>query len=185
MKEFPVDKLRKLYRFDSETGLIFFNERTPDDFRGKANGVEKICYVFNRNYAGKEAFATKHIMGYKQGTILKKKYLAHRVAWALHYGFWPSGEIDHINGNKVDNRIDNLRDVNHRENGLNQKLKSNNKSGVNGVLWDKSIGKWSARIMVDGKLHILLNTSSFEEACNARREADLKYKFHENHGAKK
>lgn len=67
-------------------------------------------------------------------TVDEQRYKAHRVAWALHYGEWPKGAIDHINGDGADNRIANLRDVDTRTNQQNQRrAKSNNSTGWLGV----------------------------------------------------
>lgn len=60
--------------------------------------------------------------GYLQIRFKNKRYLTHRVAWYLHYGVWPTGQIDHINGIKTDNKIINLRDVTQSQNLLNKKM---------------------------------------------------------------
>jgi len=75
------------------------------------------------------------------GTFMRKTYAAHRVAWFLHHGAWPMGEIDHINGNAQDNRIANLRDVTHKENTRNMKRRSDNTSGITGISYHTKIKK--------------------------------------------
>ena len=72
-------------------------------------------------------------IGYIYLIFKKRKYFAHRLAWLYTHGVFPSGQIDHVNHTRNDNRIGNLRDVTHRENSLNRKLNKNNKSGVPGV----------------------------------------------------
>lgn len=74
-----------------------------------------------------------HTKGYIQITIGGARYLAHRLAWFFEYGMWPSNQIDHINGNRSDNSIVNLRDVSNAENGRNAKRFVTNRSGVTGV----------------------------------------------------
>lgn len=84
--------------------------------------------------------------GYRVLTVAKKSLLGHRVAWAMHYGEWPSKQIDHINGVRHDNRIENLRTATAAENGRNRKRGSANRSGFKGVWWSKSNKKWVAAI---------------------------------------
>lgn len=81
-----------------------------------------------------------------------RQYHAHRVAWLWHYGRWPDGVIDHINGDRSDNRIRNLRDVSIALNGQNRfGPQKNNKSGFLGVMWNKAAQKYAARIRYNGK----------------------------------
>lgn len=92
--------------------------------------------------------------GYRQVQIKRKVYNAHRLSWAIFYGVWPSGEIDHINGAKDDNRIENLRDVDRCVNAQNKRsAQINNKScGLLGVTWNKQHKKWQSKIMVNKKM---------------------------------
>lgn len=78
---------------------------------------------------------------------------AHRLAWLYVKGEWPTDQLDHINGNRDDNRISNLREATQGENSFNRKRYSNNSSGVKGVYWNKSIGKWHAQIRANRKRH--------------------------------
>ena len=88
---------------------------------------------------------------------------AHRILWALHYGAWPAGCIDHINGLRTDNRIENLRDVPVRINTQNQRAAmSSSKTGVLGV--SKVGARYLARIRHQGRLHHLGSFSTSEEA---------------------
>ena len=89
--------------------------------------------------------------GYRLVTVGQKIYNAHRIAWYLHYGEWPSQSIDHINTIKSDNRIENLRLANNSENHANVKRPSTNTSGRKGVTWNKKLGKWQAQIKINGK----------------------------------
>lgn len=112
-----------------------------------------------------------------------KFYLAHRIAWFLHYGEWPNGQIDHVNGNGLDNRIVNLRCVSGKENIRNCRLSKNNTSGVNGV-WVQG-GRFVAEIMVNRKKISLGSYKNIDEAKEARRKAEIKYGFHNLHGSEK
>lgn len=120
--------------------------------------------------------------GYKVIKIKGKMYLLHHIVWLMVYGYLPK-EIDHVNHNRSDNRIENLREVEHKENCRNKTLNKNNTSGVTGVYWLAKYNVWQARIRVDGK-HISLGCyKDFKEAVKARKEGEHKYKFHRNHGS--
>jgi len=120
--------------------------------------------------------------GYAKGHVKGKLYYAHRLAWLLHYGKWPPHEIDHINGDKTDNRIENLRAVSHRDNCKNHPLRSDNTSGVCGVTWDRWSGKWVVRIWNQGGGKNLGRFADFDKAVAVRLEASEQYGYHENHG---
>jgi hypothetical protein len=90
--------------------------------------------------------------------------------------------IDHINGDSMDNRIDNLRLVTHKENSLNKKLSSNNKSGVVGVSKNSRNKKWKADITYNNQKYYLGEFNNFDDAVKVRKAAEIKYGFHKNHG---
>ena len=119
--------------------------------------------------------------GYWQVRISGKLYLGHRLAWFLAFGKWPT-EIDHINGDRADNRLVNLREVERVDNTRNRKTPCTNTSGVMGVSWDAANSKWQAAIWVDGKSIKLGRHKNFGEACAARKAGEIKYGFHKNHG---
>ena len=96
-------------------------------------------------------------------------------------GEWVT-ELDHINGDRLDNRIENLRPVTRQENLKNQKRSIANTSGVTGVYWDRETGKWRALIRIGGKVKTIGRFLSFEEAVMARKEAERKNGYHANHG---
>ena len=120
--------------------------------------------------------------GYRRITIKGVLYQAHRLVWLYHYNEWPEDQIDHIDGDKLNNHIDNLRVVTQQENRKNQKIPRNNTSGVTGVYFAKHAKKWCARIQVDDKLIHLGYFDNFEDAVAARKAAEILYGFHENHG---
>lgn len=111
-----------------------------------------------------------HAKGYTHIRIDRKHYLAHRLAWLYEYGEWPKDQLDHINRNKKDNRICNLRDVSGRENQCNN---SRNTSGFPGVSWMPKRGKWRAAIHIDGKNTHLGEYLSVERASVSYRLARL------------
>ena len=90
--------------------------------------------------------------GYVEARIGGRRYLLHRLAWFVVHGEWPNGEIDHINGIRDDNRIDNLRVATFCNNQQNKGVRVDNTSGVKGVCWDKWSKSWKARVSSNGVL---------------------------------
>jgi len=99
----------------------------------------------------------------------------HRVCWFLYYGKWPSCFIDHIDGDRINNKLDNLREASFTENAQNSKKAINNNSGFRGVSWCKERGKWSARIRTNGKYKYLGRFDCPTVAALAYDKASLKY----------
>ena len=163
-------------RYDADTGKLFWKHRDANLFPD-----EKSYKKWNGRFGGKEAF-TAYKDGYKHGSIFYKYLKAHRVIWLLVYGEWPNGEIDHIDGNRENNRIHNLRVVTSSENARNRKVQSNNKSGVPGVGWRNDTNKWYARIKILGEYTYLGNFENFEDAVSAKKSAEIEHGFHENNG---
>lgn len=137
---------------------------------------------WNTRHAGKPAFAHRNGVGYLHGGLLNEKLLAHRAVWCLTTGRWPSETIDHINGNRRDNRICNLRDVPHAHNCRNQPLSKVNTSGFTGVHFDAARNKYAAHITVDGRTLHLGRFDTLADARLARQQANTKHGFHNNHG---
>ena len=113
--------------------------------------------------------------GYRLVCIDGKEYRAHRLAWLYVHGCWPTGEIDHINNIRTDNRIANLREATSIENNRNIKIRSNNTSGYKGVWYSKRRKKWRARITVDWRDIELGFYDSAEAAYAAYCAAVIKY----------
>lgn len=120
--------------------------------------------------------------GYITIRIDNKIYFAHRLAWLYVYGKMPNENIDHINQIKDDNRILNLREVDCAENNKNKPMQENNTSGVTGVTWHKKAKRWQAYIQIDGTQKHLGLFASFSDAVDARKNAEVLYNFHKNHG---
>lgn len=104
--------------------------------------------------------------GYVQITVLGTNYLAHRLAWLLQNGCWPTGEVDHMNGNRWDNRMVNLRDASRTQNLANAGLRSDNTSGHKGVTWYKSRHLWMAQLNINRR-HICLGYFADKDAAIA------------------
>lgn len=130
---------------------------------------------WNTRFAGKVAGSLRSD-GYIQveftfnGVTHKRK--AHQIVWLLHMGTKPKGDLDHINQNPSDNRIENLRDVTHQVNGFNRGPNKRTKSGVKGVAWHGHNKRWTAHISVSGVKHYLGSFCSIEEAAAARQAAE-------------
>lgn len=108
--------------------------------------------------------------GYIVISIGYKRYKAHRLAWYLHYGRWPKFQIDHIDRNKQNNKINNLRDVKQSKNQLNTGPRKDSSTGHRGVSWNKKRQKWQVRIQIDGKRTELGFFSDINDAISKRRD---------------
>jgi len=117
--------------------------------------------------------------GYLKGTIDGVYYLAHRVIWKIVTGEDPD-EIDHIDGDRLNNALVNLRNVSRSENAKNLPMQTSNTSGIVGV-YQK--GKsWAAHIGAGGTTLHLGTFETRREAIAARKAADVAYGYHANHG---
>lgn len=150
-------------------------------FRGREMFASDREYVrWNNRYAGCEALRCINAKGYRAGSIHHRGFLAHRVAWAIYYGSWPVGEIDHINGDKSDNRIENLREVDRVINCRNSARRLDNSTGATGVT--RSGRKWLARVGTGASRIKLGLFTTFDEAVFARRTAERQMGYTERHG---
>jgi len=157
----------ELFRYDPETGKLFWR-------------VTKS----NRAVAGSLA-GTVDADGYIGINTGRKIYKAHRIIWDMNRpgDVLTAGEqIDHINHNRSDNRLCNLRKVSSAENHMNAGPSKANTSGVVGVSWCKHKGRWRAYIKTDGVSKSIGSFKRFEDAVSARKEAETLLGFHENHG---
>ena len=131
------ERLVELLAYDPETGTF--------TWRFSRRGIS----------GGKIAGVVSKAIGYRYVCIDKKHLLAHRLAWFYITGEWPSGEIDHINGIRADNRWLNLRKATRTQQLVNTRLRSDNKSGYKGVVFHPQTGKWRTRIKRHGKIEEL------------------------------
>jgi hypothetical protein len=132
------ERVRDLLDYDPETGIFTWKN---DKF---AFGKARCCR------AGDVA-GGRNVHGYWQICIDYRVLLAHRLAWLYVTGQWPDGQIDHVNGDKADNRFENLRVANNSENMRNRRRYSNNRSGLKGVSFSKVKNCFRASIQVDNK----------------------------------
>ncbi len=160
-------ELKRLISYDPETGV----------FKWKVNKSN----ISEGDIAGHYAIAcTKK---YHFIMINYKNYLAHRLAWLHVHGRWPEYHIDHIDGNGCNNKLQNLREVTRFENQKNMRRSSNNKSGITGVYFRNDTSAWCVQITANLKtITIGCFNNIFDAAC-ARKNAEIKYGFHKNHGS--
>lgn len=110
-----------------------------------------------------------HSLGYRTIGVDYKKHLEHVLAWVWMTGERPDADIDHINGDKADNRWCNLREATRTQNNHNQRIRVNNKSGATGVR--RSGNKFQAYLHIDGEFISLGRHDTVEEAAKVRAEA--------------
>lgn len=170
------NRLRRLVTFNPQTGLFHWRHRPESDFPTKASSRS-----WNARYAGHEAFTTTTSAGYRAGRVDGRRYAAHRLAWLHSYGVWPCGEIDHINGNKTDNSLSNLRDVERGVNARNLRTDRRNTSGHRGVAATPN-GRWKAYISHAGRVQHLGTFDTLLTASEARKAAERALGYHPNHG---
>ena len=165
--EITQEQLKYLLTYDPNTGNFYWKNPKKPSMIGKLYGT-----LDNRK-------------GYLIGKLLGKGYRLHRLAWLYMTGAFPAEQIDHINGIPSDNRWDNLRAVSNAVNQKNISRRVDNTSGVTGVNWEKSANKWKAQIQVDGIKIYLGKFKKFSDAVDARKNAEVLYGFHKNHGREK
>ena len=162
--------------YDPETGVVTWKRREE---------ITRWDKAFNAQFAGRECGSIDKI-GYQvigfshEGKLNRLK--AHRLAWLIVHGKLPDGEIDHINRNRADNRISNLRDVPRAINHRNLTMLRNNTSGVTGVCWHKTKGKWQARAKIDGRYRSVGLFTCIHEASAAVKAFRAKHGFTGSHG---
>jgi hypothetical protein len=186
--ELTAEIAKELLTYNPDTGKLFWKERTAKYFKNPKN--PNYTKSWNTKWAGKEALTaiTRRKSGQisrLDGHVFNKKYAAHRIAWLIYYGEWPKNEIDHINQDPTDNRIENLRDVTHAENNKNRTLQNNSTTGYSGVSFYKRDGKYRAEISINNITKHLGYYDTAEEAAAVRAVANINYNFHPNHGNEK
>jgi hypothetical protein len=164
--------LIELVDIDPATGVMNWKPRSPQHFNSGRRGKQAACDGWNKRFSGRIAFNTPHSDGIKCSRFLGNTLIAPVGAWCLYYKSWPDGEVRHKNGNSNDNSRDNLYVTSHMETSWDQKIASNNTSGVKGVSWHRRRGAWQARIIVDGKTHHLGYFNVLGAAKEARLDAE-------------
>lgn len=169
----PLDSalLKVLLEYNDATGVFIWRRRGLEFFQDLRS-----CEAWNGRYAGRPAGGISN--GYTSIRIMDKAYWAHRLAWLYVYGSWPNGEIDHINGLRLDNRIGNLRDCDRQTNAENiRKALARKSRQPLGVFFNarKVQRPYSANIRIDGKTTHLGYFDSADDAHAAYIEAKRKH----------
>lgn len=146
------ERLRELLNYDPYSGKFTRRVSNRKDRVGKEPG-------------------SKNTKGYIQIRIDGTLYVAHRLAWLYIYGYWPADQLDHINGDKTDNRMFNLREVNNKQNQENVPLQVNNTSGYRGVSYDTGYGRYRAYVCHNRETLCLGFYSTAEEAADVAKNA--------------
>lgn len=160
MPELTQEYLKSLLHYDPDTG----------------------CFTWTNGRRAGSVVGTVTSDGYTVFTVGNKLRLAHRVAWLYVHGAMPPEQIDHINHERSDNRIANLRCATPQDNTKNRTKSKNNTSGITGVYWDNGHGKWRASIAHNGKCAYLGLHADVNAAIMIRYLAERAYGYHENHG---
>lgn len=164
--------------YDPESGALTWLPKP-----GNSHGAK----VWNPRLAGKEA-GTITAKGYRKlqfefaGDRKVYRVMAHRLAWFIVHGALPIGDVDHINRDRLDNRIENLRDVPASLNQRNAKLRRDNTSGISGVTWSARDKRWRAAVWVDGQMAYLGKYIDKEAANTVVQDFRRKNGFTEHHG---
>jgi hypothetical protein len=147
------ERLKELVSYDQKTGIFTCN----------------LVRHQSHEIGGELGYDTGR--GYVRIKLDGSKYMAHRLAWLYVYGTWPADLLDHIDGDRKNNRIENLREASNSENLRNRPENKNNTSGHKGVYWNKQHQKWLVKFVVGGVNHYLGLFEDFDEAARAYREA--------------
>lgn len=146
--------LRELLHYDPNTGEFWWQVPLANVKRGDRAGTYRY--------------------GYRVIRINDETYPAHRLAWLYVHGVWPTNEIDHINRDRADNRMCNLREATRRQNMANIAKPVTNTSGLKGAFWNKNNRKWIAQISFDNKKVYLGSFESAEVAHAAYCQANAR-----------
>lgn len=174
------DVVREMLNYHPETGTFVWRERGREWFK-----TDRQWKLWNLRFAGKPAgSAWRNKRGYTCWDIklLGRGCRAHRIAWVWMTGERPPEQIDHKDGDALNNRWSNLRDGSGGVNHTNKSRYTNNKSGVAGVHWRKDRGCWQAQVMRDGRRCHLGFFNSIDTAADAVSKARLKLGFTDRHG---
>jgi len=154
------------------------NARIPKDFKLTKEFLDSFFeYRDGDLYWKPEKAGTIDGSGYWQTGIKGRYFKNHRLIFLMHHGYLPN-VIDHIDGNKTNNKIENLREATRSQNNCNTKISSKNTSGIKGVSWVEKFKKWRARIYVEKKMYHLGYFEDFEDAVKASKKA--RQELHKN-----
>lgn len=155
-KPLTQERLKEVISYDPETGIFEWLVRP------RQRAMSRIAGTTNPN-------------GYRQIGIDQRVYKAHRLGWFYVHGVWPSKQIDHLNGDRLDNRIANLREADFSQNQANSKRRITNKSGHKGVYFHSHSGLWVARVYKNYKNVYAKYFKTKEAAAEAYRVMSIEF----------
>ena len=164
-----LDEFGQLLSFNPDTAIFTWRER-PLQFCKDQSYQKRWNNKFANTIAG-----CLYDNGYRYIHVTPNSYLEHRLVWLFSYGRWPSAGLDHIDGDRANNLISNLRSASHLENAQNQKVKKTNTSGFTGVQWCAKRSKWEASIVLNYKGIYLGAFDLKEDARDAYQKAKARY----------
>lgn len=187
MPEINQEVLHESLNYDKETGLFTWKVDRPESHFKNNSAYKVYLSRFAGKCAGYPSKYGKKDLYYLQIRIKGKLFLGHRLAWFYVNGVWPSKLLDHEDGNGLNNKWSNLREATPVSNGRNCGLSVNNKSGVNGVYWNKANSKWVAEgHYTENGIHKKTNLGSYANLEDARIARELWQQeqgdFTERHG---
>lgn len=180
----PKEKLSQMLDYNPDTGVLTWKSRAPESFTSNELTRGLMAMRWNAMFSGKEAGSTSRDGFYRKVTIEGEAYLAHRLIWKMVHDDEPA-DIDHINGDKNDNRLSNLRSVTHGVNMRNKSMYVNNQSGTTGVEFHNRDAVWTAKIGSGNKQIYLGSFQTKDEAIACRIGAEVILAYHANHGRHK
>lgn len=178
-----LETLNVMLRYDEGTGLLFWRNRLPETFPADGRQDQKWqANLWASRFAGKRAGGMTG--GYHRVMIGAKHHMAHRIIWKMKTGEDPVF-IDHVDGDRSNNRFDNLRNVPHSVNMKNKSLYVSSKTGVPGVEYHSRDKVWRSKIGFQGHQINLGSFPTREEAIAARLAGQAVLDYHANHGRSK
>jgi len=159
------DLLNAMFYYDEDSGKLYHK------LDGNKHSVGDYAFKLNKRPRGTDYYVT---------SVKNRRVLTHRIIWCMVNGYFPEAgfEIDHINGDGLDNRLENLREVEVNINARNSKRRSNNTSGKTGVRLDKRRNKWCAYITdMQGQFKHLGSFNELDDAISARESAEELYGY--------
>lgn len=170
MNELTQEYMREFFHYDPDTGVL--------------TRIKKLSWKGNP-LPCKQVPKSMNFYGYLQVNVLGKPRFVHRLVFLYMEGSLPNEDVDHIDGDRLNNRWSNLRKVNRQDNLRNMGVRPDNTSGVVGVSFAKDRNKWHSYIHVgNGKRRTLGHFESFDAAVAARKTAEAEEGYHLNHGGR-
>ena len=157
-----IDYLRQRLRYEPETGKLYWRRCATVSTR------------WNTRHAGKEAGSINRY-GYRIVFLEGAAIRAHRIVWSMTHGAWPDQDIDHVDHDRANNRIENLRVVSRKDNCRNASLSKRNTSGHAGVTWCRRTQKWQAQIAPNRRTVHLGRFHDITDAIAVRKAAEEEY----------